>query len=89
MSLFRSNPDPRRIGPSRLGARTHSLLCARPHPVVCSDVARSSNIAAVQMLREATGAVVLAVRDTPISKTPRAHSPVPRLTGLRPLVQPS
>mmetsp|Transcript_24836 Transcript_24836/g.51963 ORF Transcript_24836/g.51963 Transcript_24836/m.51963 type:complete len:509 (-) Transcript_24836:455-1981(-) len=48
-----------------------------------------SNIAAVQMLREATGAVVLAVRDTPISKTPRAHSPVPRLTGLRPLVQPS
>jgi len=48
-----------------------------------------SNIRAVQLLRESVGPVVLAVRDTPISKTPRADGTQPKLTGLRPIVQPS
>jgi len=46
-----------------------------------------SNIQAVQMLREATGEVVLAVRETPLSKTPRGAAASP-ITGLRPLNQP-
>ena len=37
-----------------------------------------------------TGHVVLAVRDTPISKSPRNNGAAqPKLTGLRPIVQPS
>jgi len=45
-----------------------------------------SNIQAVQMLREAVGEVVLAVRETPLSKTPRGPASGP-ITGLRPLNQ--
>lgn len=48
-----------------------------------------SNIKAVQLLREACGPVILAVRDTKISKTPRNNSTPVKLTGLRPIVQPS
>ncbi|KAL1514997.1 hypothetical protein AB1Y20_004068 [Prymnesium parvum] len=46
-----------------------------------------SNILAVQMLREAVGEVVLAVRETPLSKTPRNGRPTPPIGGLRPLSQ--
>jgi len=48
-----------------------------------------SNIQAVQMLREAVGDVVLAVRDTKLTRTPRG-TPVtatPYSSGLRPLEQ--
>ena len=51
-----------------------------------------SNIRAVQLLRESVGPVVLAVRDTPISKTPRNPDGTPQKNlggGLRPIVQPS
>lgn len=44
-----------------------------------------SNIQAVQMLREAVGDVMLAVRETPLSKTPRNGTPP--VGGLRPLSQ--
>lgn len=46
-----------------------------------------SNIQAVQMLREAVGYVVLAVRDTPLTKTPRGTTTLP-MGGLRPIAQP-
>ena len=36
-----------------------------------------SNIQAVQMLREAVGDVVLAVRDTPLTRTPRVRRSIP------------
>ena len=45
-----------------------------------------SNIQAVQMLREAVGEVVLAVRDTPLTRTPRGTPINPNLSsGLRPI----
>ena len=47
-----------------------------------------SNVQTVQMLREAVGPVVLAVRETVISKTPRGvNSTRLPLTGLRPINQ--
>jgi len=46
-----------------------------------------SNIQAVQLLREASGTVVLAVRDTPISKTPRSKPAPNYSSGLRPINQ--
>jgi len=47
-----------------------------------------SNIMAVQMLREAKGEVVLAVKSTPITiRTPRGGAGAPTLTGLKPLAQ--
>ena len=39
------------------------------------------------MLREAVGEVVLAVRETPLSKTPRGASGGGPVTGLKPLNQ--
>ena len=49
-----------------------------------------SNVKTVQMLRFAVGTVVLAVRETVISKTPRGvHSTRLPLTGLRPINQDS
>ena len=45
-----------------------------------------SNVQTVQMLRDAVGSVVLAVRETAISKTPRGITPVRpgvQMTGLR------
>eukprot|EP00908_Phaeocystis_cordata_P008984 Transcript_1970.p2 GENE.Transcript_1970~~Transcript_1970.p2 ORF type:complete len:380 (-),score=161.42 Transcript_1970:779-1918(-) len=49
-----------------------------------------SNVQTVQMLRDAVGPVVLAVRETVISKTPRGNNSVRvPLTGLRPINQPS
>jgi hypothetical protein len=44
-----------------------------------------SNIQAVQMLREAIGEVVLAVRDTPLTRTPRGTPITPYGSGLRPI----
>ena len=45
-----------------------------------------SNIQAVQMLREAVGEVILAVRDTPLTRTPRGTPINPNLSsGLRPI----
>ena len=45
-----------------------------------------SNIQAVQMLREAVGEVALAVRETPLSKTPRGGGGgAPHSSGLRPI----
>ena len=45
-----------------------------------------SNIQAVQMLREAVGEIVLAVRDTPLTRTPRGtHEQSPYGGGLRPI----
>ena len=47
-----------------------------------------SNIQAVQMLREAVGEVMLAVRETPLSKTPRNNGQSQGFgSGLRPLAQ--
>ena len=46
-----------------------------------------SNVQTVQMLREAVGPVVLAVRETVISKTPRGTPQRVPLTGLRPINQ--
>jgi len=46
-----------------------------------------SNIQAVQMLREAVGDVILAVRDTPLTRTPRGTVTTPYSSGLRPLDQ--
>ena len=46
-----------------------------------------SNIQAVQMLREAVGEVMLAVRETPLSKTPRNNGVQSLGGGLRPLAQ--
>jgi len=51
-----------------------------------------SNVQTVQMLRDAVGSVVLAVRETAISKTPRGITPVRpamQMTGLRVVNQPS
>ena len=49
-----------------------------------------SNVQTVQMLREAVGSVVLAVRETVISKTLRGVTPVRvPMTGLRVVNQPS
>ena len=51
-----------------------------------NGVAALSNIQAVQMLREAVGTVTLAVKETPITRTPRGTVQNPNLTsGLRPL----
>jgi len=44
-----------------------------------------SNIQAVQMLREAVGEVVLAVRETPLSKTPRNMGGGAPVGGMQPL----
>jgi len=54
-----------------------------------NGVAALSNIQAVQMLREATGQVVLAVKETPITRTPRGTAINPNMPqgGLRPLAQ--
>lgn len=57
-----------------------------------NGVAALSNIQAVQMLREAVGTVVLAVKETPITRTPRGSIENPNLrspfsSGLRPLAQ--
>ena len=70
------NPQPTTYSPTPVSLQVLSV----------NGQAALSNIQAVQMLREAVGEVILAVRDTPLTRTPRGTPINPNLSsGLRPI----